>query len=241
MDKLKLCKLVQKFGLIKGARIYNALKNHKNKIYIPGIKHEIYIRPHTKDVDTLFHILVEQELNINSKNKPQVIIDAGAFAGFSSIYFANVFPEATIIAIEPDIENFSQLTINTKKYSNIIRINKALWHTDGLALNLSVDNSHLGSHISNHKTGQKIESISLNYLVKKYNIKSIDLLKIDIEGAEKEIFRKNTDWLAITKKILIELHDRKTPGCSKQLMEALTNYDFTISPQAEYLYIQISH
>ena len=56
---------------------------------------------------------------------------------------------------------------------------------------------------------------------------SVDLLKIDIEGAEKELFSAPSDsWLARTRLIIIELHDRMVAGCEQALEEATNGYLF---------------
>ena len=49
-------------------------------------------------------------------------------SGFASIYFANKYPGAKIIAIEPEQSNFELLKDNIAPYPNIIPIQAALWH-----------------------------------------------------------------------------------------------------------------
>jgi hypothetical protein len=61
----------------------------------------------------------------------------------------------------------------------------------------------------------------------------IDVLKLDIESSEKELFSQNFEpWLAKTKMIIIELHDSMKAGCAKQFFEAVNkvfpNYDLSI-------------
>lgn len=49
---------------------------------------------------------------------PSVIIDLGANVGYATIYFKNQNPKAKIISVEPDIKNFNQLLLNTKKLNS---------------------------------------------------------------------------------------------------------------------------
>lgn len=64
--------------------------------------------------------------------------------------------------------------------------------------------------------------------------RNIDLLKLDVEGAEKEIFSVNYEnWLPYTKVIMIELHDRFKHGCSKAFFSAVAKYDFSFSIRGE--------
>jgi hypothetical protein len=50
--------------------------------------------------------------------------------------------------------------------------------------------------------------------MKEMHVCSIDLLKVDIEGAEKEAF-ETCDWIRDVRCLMIELHDGFKPGCSE--------------------------
>ena len=57
----------------------------------------------------------------------------------------------------------------------------------------------------------------------------IDILKIDIEGAEKEVFSDNIDgWLKKTKLVIIELHEESKPGCINAVETAMRKYNFQL-------------
>ena len=67
-----------------------------------------------------------------------------------------------------------------------------------------------------------------------YNFPKIDILKLDIEGSEKELFETNfEDWLPKTKILIIELHDAMKTGCSKSVFNAISKYDFSFSIKGE--------
>ena len=67
------------------------------------------------------------------------------------------------------------------------------------------------------KEDADIDAITINDIISTYDLTRIDILKLDIEGAEIELFESNTDWLEKVNCMVIELHDRIRPGC----MEAL--------------------
>ena len=80
------------------------------------------------------------------------------------------------------------------------------------------------------------QAISINDILKIFNKSQIDILKLDVEGAEKEIFTSNYhDWLPNTRVLIVELHDRMKKDCSKALFKALLNYDFTVEQLGENL------
>ena len=77
-----------------------------------------------------------------------------------------------------------------------------------------------------------INAKSLDSIIAKHNIDIIDILKIDIETSEKQLFTNNFEkWLPKTKVIIIELHDRMEAGCAKAFFNAInkcyTNYTYS--------------
>ena len=158
-----------------------------------------------------------------------VIIDGGANIGFASAYFTNKFPASQILALEPESENYTWLQKNTKNYENITTIKGGLWNKDSF---LHVKDEGWGIRgfmveEVEQETKDTIRGCSIKTLMEKYNIESIDIFKIDIEGSEKELFEKNYEfWLPKTKCIIIETHDRMKEGCSKAVFNTIEKYDF---------------
>jgi hypothetical protein len=60
--------------------------------------------------------------------------------------------------------------------------------------------------------------------MEKFQISGIDLLKIDVEGAECEIFETSQNWIERVRTICIELHDRLRPGCREAYERATTGF-----------------
>ena len=78
-----------------------------------------------------------------------------------------------------------------------------------------------------------IEGISINKLMANFKINQIDILKIDIEGSEKEVFSQSTEWLEKVGLIFIEFHDRKKSGCRESFSKAIKNYVGQIQNKGE--------
>ena len=65
----------------------------------------------------------------------------------------------------------------------------------------------------------KVTAVSLNALISLYGIKSIDLVKVDVEGFEKRIFSENLEWLDHVKNIILETHSAEAYSlCAKTLL-----------------------
>lgn len=211
------------------------LKDKMRGIKLFGVKHPIELSNFNVDVTTLFQIFFNKEYQIKELKSAKFIIDCGANIGLSAIYFANVYPRATIIAIEPDPKNFEVLKQNTVNYENIKCLELAIWPT---LTELALFDPGIGSW--GYQTKPAIEggvkTITIDQIMKQYKVHQIDLLKIDVEGAEEELFSQNyTNWLDKTNAIAIELHEFLKPGVSKNFYEAISHYNFKMYGNGENL------
>ena len=125
---------------------------------------------------------------------------------------------------------------NVRNYKNIIPINKALWGSDTV-LDV-VDNGYGAWGMQTLKAfGESVcsvETITIEDMLKQYDIKKIDILKIDIEGAEIDLFKQDCSWLKDVKVLGIELHDRMVEGCSNIFFKKISEYpNFVMSVSNE--------
>lgn len=241
---------LKNFGLLSGCIIYLKIKVLKTgKINLPGLMHPIYLRPGSSDIHTFREIFLRAEYDIKLPHSlsPKIIIDAGANIGFTTLFFAKRYPTAKIFSLEPDIENYKLLKKNTIGYPAIYPMQVALWDKSG-TIEISDKGFGVRGYIVENTNnvipqGQEVNkpkaampSTTMAELVQKYQINSIDILKIDIEGSEKEVFTSDVEkWLPLTKCLIIELHDRMKNGCSQTVFKALANYNFECSIKGENL------
>jgi FkbM family methyltransferase len=187
----------------------------------------LIIRKNTTDFKVFRDIFAKNELDLDIKITPKLIIDAGAYVGYSSMYYATKYPESAVCAIEPNPILFNILLQNTKNISNIFPINAGIWYKK-TKLQL-IDNEKIGEwayETIETKKGQ-INSITINEILKLSNCNQIDILKLDIEGSEKELFSKNyKEWLNKTNIIVIEFHDRMRKDCSATVYSAINKSDW---------------
>ena len=238
MKMKRLKNYIKKWGFA-GLGLYIKKKNIFSRyisFQLPEFKEPIYLRHNTSDVKTFDKIFLEDEYDFDPELSPELIIDAGANIGAASIYFALKYPDATIISLEPEKTNFNILKKNSKKYKNICCLNKALWYTKESLyiknLEANKESFEVQSKGLSNETGF-VEGISINELMVDFKINQIDILKIDIEGSEKEVFSHNTEWLKRVGLIFIEFHDRKKPGCRESFSSAIKNYVVQIDSKGE--------
>ncbi|MCF8342706.1 MAG: FkbM family methyltransferase [Chitinophagaceae bacterium] len=241
-NKEILLKLILNYGFVQGLILFLNLKlNKKANIRVPGIANAIALRRGSSDFSTFYQIFLDKEYETELIKDPKVIIDAGANIGLFSILMKSKFPESIIICVEPDVSNFKSLKENLSKYSNVYFENFALWSTDK---KLKVyDKFHMGKWgliVEENATDFNVEALTINRIIEKYKIQRIDVLKLDIESSEKYLFRENFErWLPITKMILIELHDRFEPDCSRIFFEFVNNHisSYTLSASGENIIV----
>jgi hypothetical protein len=189
-----------------------------------------WVRPDSSDLLTMREVFLDRDYDFPVRDNVKFIVDAGANIGLASIFFANKYPDAKIIAIEPEKENFLLLKRNAEPYSQIIPVNAALWRSSG-SIRLvdpgrgehgftTVEGSNADGSNPEDDGDELVASLSMDDLMKTYGIAHIDLLKVDIEGSEKELFEAADGWIDRVSVIVIELHERFKPGCVESFARA---------------------
>ncbi|HWA29270.1 MAG TPA: FkbM family methyltransferase [Lacunisphaera sp.] len=192
---------------------------------VAGLKHPIHLRIGTTDPAVYRQVLVEQQYDVGIQPAPQSIIDAGANIGLSAVFFANRYPAARIVAIEPMDENFAMLKKNIAPYPQITAFKGALWKETGRICLFDSGEGHHGFQTRAAETGAPeqagmVQATTVDALMKEMKLTELGLLKIDIEGSEKEVFENSASWIGSVQAIMAELHDHLKPGCSSAFAAA---------------------
>lgn len=209
------------YGVFLIARARLSRKPMQIAVTSQRISHPMHLRMRTTDVSLYEEIIVNAEYEFESGREPSVVIDAGANIGLTSVYFANRYPRAKIIAIEPEASNFAMLSKNAERYPNIVPVQAALWKDDAM-VNLSDPGSgNWGFQTEERKngsaSGSEVRGVTIDTLMREHGLDRIDILKIDIEGSEKEVFESGRSWIDRVDVLIVELHDRWKSGCSESV------------------------
>ncbi|MBI5510242.1 MAG: FkbM family methyltransferase [Deltaproteobacteria bacterium] len=188
------------------------------------------LRAHTSDVTVFADVLVNQSYRplLQFVSNPKLIVDAGAHIGCASVYFAASCPTAKIIAIEPEESNYALLQRNTAMFPQVECVRGALWPR---VEEVSLEDPGLGTwgyRVSAAKARARgVRGVTVPLLLSSQEVSEIDILKIDIEGAEKEVFSAaDIGWLARVRTIALETHDRMRLGCRRSALNAVRAYGF---------------
>lgn len=202
---------------------------------MPGFKYKVSIRNNSSDIPLFGDMFIRREYEVPFESDVATIIDCGANVGLASLYFLSKFPDVKIIAVEPEEYNFKLLTENLGRYKNVTCIKKGIWNKKA---HLEIIDNGGGNHAftvieSQIKSKNSIEGISIDDIINDFQLESIDILKIDIEGSEEQVFTIEPKWLNKVKIIFCEIHEKMKPDLTNKITSMLSPC-FNISMNGEY-------
>jgi FkbM family methyltransferase len=193
------------------------------RLVIGGVP--LSIRAGTPDVTVARSCLVQGELSVVSSllQSPRYdfIIDAGGHIGAAAIALARMFPESTIVSLEPSRENYALLQRNTAPFPNIVAVNKALLGSSRVATLSDRGTGSWGFTLLDRtledrelKPLHEVTGTTVEDILAEHSATGVDVLKLDIEGSEKDVLSHCDDWMPKVDVLVAELHDRIVEGCS---------------------------
>ncbi len=204
----------------------------KVSIRVPNSNHDVSLRVGTSDAFSF-----EQVFHRNDYECPELpasahtIVDLGANIGLATVFFGLRYPTARILSVEPDPANFAAMVDNTAALGERVRaVCGAVWTKDGtIGLHTHDETGALlgewatqVSDKSDRRTAGTVPCYGMSTLLDGAGFATIDILKIDIEGAELELFADGHEaWLPRIMFIIVETHDRFRPGSEAAVRKAL--------------------
>jgi FkbM family methyltransferase len=226
-------RLAQQFGTRSAATAYgqrlfcSASKAAQWRVVpmaLNGLPHPVLLRPGTTDWRVLHQIFADQEYDPASpahdaalsrcyeealgRSELPVIIDCGANIGLASIWYAQRYPQARIIAVEPEPENFRILALNAANYANITPVQGGISDRKTRVSLANVGDAPWAWETKESAETGEIATFTVPDLLAGVANARLLIVKIDIEGFEVELFRSNREWPRQVPLIVFESHDR---------------------------------
>ena len=174
--------------------------------------------------------IIEEYYRILTSGKIPLIYDCGGNIGLASRYFAEHFPAARVICIEPEKGNIDQAKNNCKKFDNVIFREAAIGATVGFVTIMNKNANADAFRVLTSKKSDETEMVNIDQLLKENNDGSLFIVKVDIEGFEENLFSQNTEWIDDCMLLIIELHDWMLPASanSQNFLQVIShkNRDF---------------
>jgi FkbM family methyltransferase len=197
---------------------------------VPGCPTTLYLRTGTSDYAVLRQVFVDQQYAPLDHVAAKLVIDCGAYVGYSALYFLNRFPQAVVVAVEPSPENVALCRRNLLPYHERAHVIRAAVCGSPGPMRLIRGAYGDGREWANQvapatvPTEADVDGIDLPSLIRLGGIHDvIDVLKIDIERSELDLFRNGAErWLPSVRNVAIELHDH---DCERVFLDALEPYE----------------
>ena len=184
-----------------------------------GLDHPIFLRPSTSDALVAFGTLGRRyHLPPVALREDATIIDLGANVGLTTADYASRYPKATIIAVEMDDENAAMAVRNTATYRDRVTVIQAAAWWEETRLSYTREAGDEWGFAIGERGDHEVATVTLVDLIEKYG--PVDFIKMDIEGAEREVLSKNTAWASAVRSIQVEIHEPYTmEQCEHDLRE----------------------
>ncbi len=185
--------------------------------------------------------------NVLSKPHSQTFIDIGAYLGWHCVTAYKILRKRKvfkIVAVEPDPNNYRELERNIRGIWGIQLVNEAVFVSDGEEIDFHRGKTSgrfaatgtvfqgEGYEIGVHLTGERIrvKTVRLDTLIKRFGLERVDLIKMDIEGAEYPILTDPSLDLSSVENMVVEVHYRYGSRESQEIIRALAKHGFKIVP-----------
>ncbi|MBK6892701.1 MAG: FkbM family methyltransferase [Flavobacteriales bacterium] len=226
---LLLISHIVRLGPVQGIRVLWIKKLPKGKlrpIDAPWLGGRLWLRPGTADINTIDQILIGPYMPVEADWDPGTVIDCGANIGLATRYLQHAYPEAHIIAVEPEEGNFELLCKNMEGYPKVECVRAGIWPEEG-KLQLQREGHQESAYRTEAGDQGDTDALTIPGIMQRYGMDRIGLLKVDIEGSELELFCKgDLGWIDKVDRLSIELHDWFRPGCGNAFFKAISRYDW---------------
>jgi FkbM family methyltransferase len=200
-------------------------------VHLPGFNHRVYYRAGTSDPRVLLQIFARREYECVAQ-EPEVrcVVDCGANIGCTSFFFLHRYPRARVVCVEPDPGNMALCRRNLAPFGDRVTfIQSGVWSStapmvvdrgrfgDGSAWSFQVREARRDEPVDFH-------ALTIPDLLRAGGFERVDVLKVDIEAAEAEVFQ-NADWLGVVRHLVIETHGQE---CERAVAGAFLGREYEL-------------
>ena len=176
------------------------------------------------DLATVGEVLVDDLYDVADVDDARVIVDLGSHIGTSIVFFRQRHPGAEIHGFEPDPESFGALQANVGALEGVTIDPRAVAAGRGEAVFHSSANSLASSLVAGDGQAVRVRTVGLDGIIEELALDRIDLLKLDVEGAEYDVLA-NATRLGVVRAIAGELHPGLVPVAPEAFFALLGDFD----------------
>lgn len=255
MEKLaRLPNFIKRFGPVHGLRLGLGLESAgggdvtsaPNAVSVPGYASELWLRPTRSDYSIFWQCVVQGQYDfaqfpqmaelhrraeaMQHEGAVPVIVDGGGNIGLAALGFARDFPFAQIVTVEPDADNFAVLQRNVAAVPAITPVQGAVASCRGYSRVIAQERGSAGlmTEFCDADAVGAVPAWTIPDLVGMVPGGRPWIVKLDIEGAQHELFSANLNWIGSADLIVLEPDDWAFPwsGSTVNFLRALAPYRF---------------
>jgi FkbM family methyltransferase len=214
--------------------IHRLLGTHCISLRVPGSATPLLCRPRDSDIWVIWSAFFKRDCDCELPTSTQTIIDAGANVGYVSVFLANKYPAARIVAVEMDPDNVEILRKNVQGY-NVDVVLGAVWSSHSHFLIDKSGGKSFAFRIQevSAETPGALPTLTIADLMRRIEAADLGLLKLDIEGAEEALFTENyEEWIDHVRVLIVEVHGAKA---KEAVISVMTKRNFYMEQQGEKL------
>lgn len=211
------------------------------RIIVEGKVLDLHLRNRYGDAFVLHEAFISRDYDQGLPTVvPQTIVDIGANLGFVAMYLKVKYPDARIVCVEPDPDNFAQLALNMAQFVGAQCIPAAVGAVQGTATFYRNPVFHMRHSLIAHDGAEQINVpvITLSDVLDEAKIDTADLVKCDVEGGEINVFAPSAP-LTRLRYVIGELHPHLLPAEDfNALLERLSSvFDLTTHREGRNLFM----
>lgn len=234
------------FSLLMGKYFKDCIPKSKMVDVAPKtFEHPFYVRLNSTDVPVFWAIILGCEYGQGEYTQiferspkyaeildtAEVIVDLGANIGAFDVWLEMAKKGKTVrklIAVEPEESNMKLLELNTKHLPYIKRYCAGVWNKCGFLKIYSAGSGEWAFSVREASNNEEpdVRAIDIWTIMQDNAIERIDILKVDIEGTEYELFAEHYEWINQIGMLIIETHDTFKPGSKQMVINRMTGYGF---------------
>lgn len=215
------------------------LKRDARLVLLPE-RRPLLLRGGTSDAEVFFDIFGSGSYELPYPESVRTIVDGGANVGYAAVWYARRFPEARIFAVEPDLSNLRALRENVQGLDNVTVVEGAVWYEKRKLRILDPTASSFAVQVGETGAGTEVDALRVEDLLNMAQVQRVDILKLDIEGAEKPLFEHaRASWLDAIGSIVIEFHDTPAALCARAFYQALGDRPFLQKQRGENTFVRL--
>jgi FkbM family methyltransferase len=210
------------FGLARALRLYlfDFQRSGDSSVWVPLLGRRVCFRG--KSDYLALTLLFQENFHVEPVNfQVRSVVDLGANIGIETLRFTAFYPAAKIIAVEADGDNYHVLRQNTAGSPRIEALHAAAWGTQARFRIERDPHSNMSSVVSLAPDGD-VPAVTIADLIDQLGVRELDILKIDVEGAEDSLFGPTVmDWIGRVRVIVWELNDHEVQRALTRLVLAM--------------------